>query len=269
MSFHRNLTGQDLHAPTILPIENDGTTGITKGEVLVVRGYNPDNKRYRVVRTQDIGLINAHSPIFGIALETLAGSFDKGRMVTFGIAEDISVLLTKNNVADEDTVPLRVGNTIYVDDRALLPGTTDPNPNVGRLVSGRQGGVLETAIIIEVISDTSATIFFYGLATGIVGNSPDRASLVNIEFDTDEDQAGEAWDPNTPVDGEKTGTIVHNLDTTGYVVQWYETTYEGTTIVKTEPIDLFWQVDGANALRVILPFGLREQRIRGYVELVY
>ena len=267
MSFHRNLNGEDLHAPTILLIENNGESSIVIGDVLVVVGYNKLNKRYKVRKGTEIPTIglNTRAVIYGIANEALVTINDTGRMVAFGVVEGLSVLETPNTSTGMP-VAIAQNSPLFID-----IGTT--SANVGRVVTGLNGVTVEAGIVLEVSGSGIVTAFIFSLTSGLIDFAEKRALKAHIPFNTADTSI---WIPNmSNLDLE--ATIVHNLERIDFVLQFYEYTSQDDPVnlelgSQGGTIDVEWRTDGSNPLNAILvtlPPATQVPHFEGYIEIIY
>ena len=267
MTFHRNLNASDLHAPSVLLIENAGQSTILVGEVLLVTGYNRISRRYKVRRAIELPALALASRalIYGIASEIVPTINDRGRMVAFGIVENLEVIETPNTSIGP-VIPIANNAPVFID----IDVTSS---NVGKIVTGIRGQTVEAGVVIEIISAGVVTAFIFSLTAGFVDFAETRALKANIPFDTSDTSI---WVPDGT--GDLIGTIVHDLDRLDFSVQFYEYT-DQTLPVEAEQgsiggtIDVDWRTDTSNPLNAIIvtlpantavvPFFL------GYIEIIY
>ena len=254
MAFHRKLTGADLHAPSILQIENFGTEIINRGDVLYVVGYNEATRRYLVNRVVD-ATNTIDSSIYGIAIESTSGPLDKGTMTAFGIAEELEVVLTPN-VANGPNIPISVNSRLYID-------TGITSSNLGRLVTGTLGTTVEAGVIIKVTGTSVVTAFVFTLTSDLRDAGPNRSSITKVTFEPSD------WVDTPAVDPiERVLTLTHSSSKLDIVAQFFE--YSIDPFYKGGTLDVDWKPDSTDPFNVIvvtIPFTV--PAFAGYVEIVY
>ena len=276
MSFHKNLNADDLHAPSILLIENDGETTINPGEVLFVTGYNRITRRYKVRRAIELPniVLSERALIYGISNVLIPTITDRGTMVAFGIVEDLEVIETPNTVLGAN-VPITNNAPIFID--------IDVNStNVGNVVTGTTGQTVEAGVIIDIVSAGVVTAFVFSLTAGFVDFAETRALKANIPFNTYDTSI---WTINNIVDPTSIeATIEHNLDRRDFVVQFYEYINQPDPTDPLAPIDtnrgtqfgaldIDWKTDdtlgGDELNNIIVSIPESVTRFAGYIEIIY
>ena len=276
MSFHKNLNADDLHAPSILLIENDGETTINPGEVLFVTGYNRITRRYKVRRAIELPniVLSERALIYGISNVLIPTITDRGTMVAFGIVEDLEVIETPNTALGAN-VPITNNAPIFID--------IDVNStNVGNVVTGTRGQTVEAGVIIDIVSAGVVTAFVFSLTAGFVDFAETRALKANIPFNTYDTSI---WTINNIVDPTSIeATIEHNLDRRDFVVQFYEYINQPDPTDPLAPIDINrgtqfgaldidWKTDdtlgGDELNNIIVSIPESVTRFAGYIEIIY
>ena len=258
MAFHRRLTGADLHAPSILQIENFGRDEILKGDVLVVVGYNAATRRYLVIRGVDLPEFGTtiDAAIYGIANETSLQVLEKGSMTAFGIVEELEVIPSPDTAGAPD-IAVAPNRPIYID-----KGFT--STNVGRLVTGMSGNVDEAGLIISVTSANIVTAFIFSLTSALRDFVPNRAFKTMIPFDTT---------GAISVDGEVTLDLAHNSSKIDVVAQFFEYQEGSTSLYRGGVLDLDWKPtvgNEFNSITITVPeFAVSLNPLVGYMEIIY
>ena len=281
MSFHKNLNADDLHAPSILLIENAGETTINVGEVLFVTGYNRTNRRYKVRRAVELPniVLAERALVYGISNVLIPTVNDRGTMVAFGIVEELEVVETSNTRASTTPVPIRNNAPVFIDiDPYLDSAQTIVNPNVGKIVTGTAGQTVEAGVIIEIVSTGVVTAFVFSLTAGFVDFAETRALKLNIPFNTYDDTV---WtEDTTNPEPEIFAIIEHDKGILDFVLQFYEYRDQGSDPDHTDvdidqgarygALDVEWKTDATNPLNAIrVSFPLAVPRFVGYIEMIY
>ena len=156
MGFHSRLNSQDLHAPSRLPIRNDGTVPIRKGDMVFITGYISADGLYsaaQVAADYDTAS-GVTTEILGISDGDVINQGSTGSIVTFGVIESLSV---PTGVTTTDR-----GRPLYV-----ILGTT----NRGTFTLDASAVGAEAIGTILGAANNVADVFVFALEAGFIRNN--------------------------------------------------------------------------------------------------